>query len=87
MQQAGAQRVGAINTVEDKADFSLPDTFNLWKQWKHRLYNSRGLQESGLFHCLCAAPAHIWTHCLEETPTSDSTLKSACIRFKAPPTQ
>lgn len=34
VQQAGAQCVGAINAGEDKADFSLPDTFNLWKQWK-----------------------------------------------------
>lgn len=35
VQQAGAQCVGAINAGEDKADFSLPDTFNLWKQRKH----------------------------------------------------
>lgn len=35
VQQAGAQCVGAINAVEDKDDFSLPDTFNLWKQRKH----------------------------------------------------
>ena len=32
VQRATALCVRAINVVEDKAEFSLPDTFNLWKQ-------------------------------------------------------